>query len=190
MSRSQKSRRPLEGAENTVKNRRVQLWRVLDQSVSVVGRGSAGLAADGVQVMYLTYLVNVLCVCCCAAALAHGCMRKCRPLRCHQAAIAGRIGVRCVLFHLPPAEECCLVRVLGIIGQGVHCTRHLLAVLHILHCPHYGELVDCIVASLWLAGSSRSEFLLLVFGTRCMLCWSSSSICSVYLDLSLKRCVS
>ena len=63
-------------AENTVKYRRVQLWRVLVQRVSVVGRGSAGLAAGGVQVMYLTYLAKVLCVCCCAAALVHGCMRK------------------------------------------------------------------------------------------------------------------
>ena len=36
--------------------------RVLDQSVSVDGRGSAGLAADGEQVMYLTYLANDLCV--------------------------------------------------------------------------------------------------------------------------------
>ena len=28
---------------------------------------------------------------------------------------------------------------LGIIGQGVHYTRHLLTVLHILHCPHLGD---------------------------------------------------
>ena len=70
-------------AENTVKNRREQLWRVLDQCVSVVGRGSAGLAADGVQVMCLTYLANVLCVLLLRSRV--GAMMECRPLRCHQA---------------------------------------------------------------------------------------------------------
>ena len=58
-------------------------------------------------------------------------------------AIAGRIGVRCVaLWRIVSftASRGVLSRPgLGIDWSGCHCTRHLLVVLHILQCPHFGD---------------------------------------------------
>ena len=94
--------------------------------MSVDGRGSAGLAADGEQVMCLTYLANDLCVLMLRSrvgARLHDGVPTSEVLPSARSTVAiadtalAFVGLVCaamhggMLLHIPPAGECCVVRV-------------------------------------------------------------------------------
>ena len=85
-------------------------------------------------------------------------------------AIAGRIGVRCValwrIVSFTASREVLSRPGLGIDWSG--CSLHTSSVGCPPHStmPAFWRLVDCIVASMWLAGSSRSVFPFFPVGVR------------------------